>query len=168
MGPGGTFLKRAMDQDIVIRQFAPDDFSAVCELEQGEKGSPYGAAVFIRQAAVLFGPMFLVAVCGRTVAGYVVGAIPQNSPEEGWVLRLRVADRYRRRSLGTALLTSLFSAFSRTSVRRVLLTVDPENHPARSLYRAWGFEETGFFPGYFGPGEDRLLLSAALPLRKNR
>ena len=157
-----------MDPDFVIRQFSPDDFSAVCELEQGEKGSPYSAAVFVRQAAVLFGPMFLVAVCGRTVAGYIVGAVPRTAPEEGWVLRLRVADCYRRRSFGTALLLSLFSTFSRASVQRVLLTVDPENHPARSLYRAWGFEETGIFPGYFGPGEDRLLLSAAPPPLKDR
>jgi len=168
VGVGGTFLKRAMDPDIVIRQFSPDDFSAVCDLEQGEKGSPYSAAVFVRQAAVLFLPMFLVAVCGKTVAGYVVGAVPLTAPEEGWVLRLRVADRYRRRSVGTALLSSLFSAFSQASVQRVLLTVDPENHPARSLYRAWGFHETGIFPGYFGPGEDRLLLSAAFPPLKDQ
>ena len=168
MGVGGTFLKTAMDPDFVIRQFSPDDFSAVCDLEQGEKGSPYPAAVFVRQAAVLFGPMFLVAVCGKTVAGYVVGAVPLAAPEEGWVLRLRVADGYRRRSVGTALLSSLFSAFSHASVQKVLLTVDPKNHPARSLYRAWGFHETGIFPAYFGRGEDRLFLSAAFPLRKNR
>jgi ribosomal-protein-alanine N-acetyltransferase len=157
-----------MDPDIIIRRFLPDDFSAVCDLEQGERGSPYSAAVFVRQAAALFGPMFLVAMCRRTVAGYVVGAVSMTAPEEGWVLRLRVAERYHRRSVGTSLLSSLFQEFSRASVQRVLLTVDPENNPARSLYRAWGFEETGFFPGYFGQGEDRLLLSAAIPLHKAR
>ena len=157
-----------MDPDVVIRLFSPDDFSAVCELEQGEKSSPYGAAVFIRQASVLFSRTFLVAVYGGIVVGYTIGAVPQAAPGDGWVLRLKVADRYYRRSIGKSLLSSLFSAFALLSVHRVVLTVAPENHPARALYHSMGFEETVFLPGYFGNGEDRLVLSAALPLRKDR
>lgn len=163
MGAGRAFLKRPMDPDISIRLFSPDDFSAVCELEQGEKGSPYSAAVFVRQSSVIFSRTFFVAVFKGTVVGYIIGGVPQDSPRDGWILRLRVADRYHRRSIGTALLTSLFSAFALLQARRVLLTVAPENHPARALYRSFGFEETGFLSGYFGPGEDRLVLSAAIP-----
>lgn len=152
-----------MAQDIAVRLFSPADFSAVCELEQGEKGSPYSAAVFIRQASVLFAPMFFVAVHGDTVAGYAVGAVSLTDRREGWILRLRVADRYHRRSIGTVLLSTLISALSRIAVHRIVLTVAPGNHPARALYSGMGFEENGFLPGYFGPGEDRLLLSLPLP-----
>jgi ribosomal-protein-alanine N-acetyltransferase len=167
VGAGRAFLKRTMDPDIAIRLFLPDDFSAVCDLEQGEKGSPYSAAVFVRQASVLFCRTFLVAVCKGTVVGYTIGAAAQAAPGDGWVLRLRVADRYHRRSIGKALLTSLLTAFAFLQVRRVLLTVAPENHPARALYHSVGFEETGFLPGYFGKGEDRLVLSADLPHRND-
>jgi len=166
VGARRAFLKRPMDPDVEIRLFSPDDFPAVCELEQGEKGSPYSAAVFIRQASVLFSRTFLVAVRRGIVVGYTIGAVPQAAFEEGWVLRLRVADRYHRRSIGTSLLSSLFSIFALLPVRRVVLTVASGNHPARALYHGLGFEETGFLPGYFGEGEDRLVLSAALPLRR--
>ncbi len=151
-----------MAEDVVIRLFHQDDFSAVCELEQGEKGSIYSAAVFIRQASVLFGSMFYVAVSGRTVIGYAIGGMPQAAPGEGWILRLRVADRYHRRSIGRKLLSTLLSAFVRRDVHQARLTVAPGNHPARALYQGMGFIETGFLPDYFGPGEDRLLLSADL------
>lgn len=149
-----------MAEDVVIRLFHPDDFSAVCELEQGEKGSAYSAAVFVRQASVLFGPMFFVAVSGKVVVGYAIGGVPQAAPMEGWILRLRVSDHYHRRSFGRNLLSTLLSAFAQRKVHRILLTVAPANHPARTLYKGMGFEETGFLPGYFGPEEDRLILSA--------
>jgi ribosomal-protein-alanine N-acetyltransferase len=152
--------------NIAIRLFTPDDFQAVCKLEQGEKGSPYSASVFVRQASVLFGPMFYVGACGDNVVGFSIGALSHAFPEEGWILRLKVSEDYQRRSIGTALISALISAFVRANVRRVLLTVAPGNKPARALYHAMGFRETAYATGYFGEGEDRLVLSATLD-RKN-
>jgi ribosomal protein S18 acetylase RimI-like enzyme len=151
-----------MTGNCVIRLFEPDDFSPVCELEQGDKGSAYSAAVFVRQASVLFAGTFYVAAWGGAVVGFTIGAVTQADPREAWVLRLRVAERYQRRSIGRDLLTTLLSAFAVRQVRRVLLTVAPGNQPALNLYRSMGFKEFGFLGGCFGPGEDRLILSADL------
>ncbi len=151
-----------MGEEFIIRLFSPGDFPAVCTLEQGAKGSDYSAAVFVRQASVLFKTTFYVAVTGETVVGFAVGAPPQAATEEAWILRLRVADQYQRRSIGKNLLSTLLSAFTRMGVHRVLLTVAPGNTAARALYQGMGFRETGFFPGYFGPEEDRLIMSARL------
>ena len=152
-----------MDPEISIRLFREEDFKAVCALEQGEKGSSYSAAVFIRQASVIFAPLFFVAGVDDQVAGYVIGATVQQSPEDGWILRLKVAYQHRRKNLGTDLLTTVIRAFEGEGVARVSLTVAPDNYPAISLYRARGFEETGIILNYFGNGEDRKLMSLALP-----
>lgn len=46
-------------------------------------------------------------------------------------------------------------------VERVRLTVDPAN-PAQRLYLRLGYQQLAEERGYFGPGEDRLLLEKAL------
>ena len=153
-----------MESGINIRKFREEDFKAVCTLEQGEKGSPYSSAVFIRQASIIFAPMFFVAEVDGHIAGYSIGSIVQHSPEEGWILRLKVAYLYRRKNIGTALITTLLRVFRRTGVTKVSLTVAPDNGPAIDLYKALGFTQIGVVLDYFGSDEDRILMSLSLPL----
>ncbi len=44
----------------MVRHYISGDFDQVWLLERGQKGSPYAAAVFVRQAAELFPDTFLV------------------------------------------------------------------------------------------------------------
>jgi ribosomal protein S18 acetylase RimI-like enzyme len=155
-----------MKPAIGLRLFQEEDFSAVCSLEQGEKGSPYSAAVFIRQASVIFAPFFFVAVVDGKLAGYIIGATLQHSPKDGWILRLKVAPPQRRKALGTDLLATLVRAFEEAGVTRLFLTVAPANLPAIGLYRARGFTEIGIVSDYFGIGEDRILMCMKPPLRE--
>ncbi len=154
-----------MNPEVSFRLFREEDFSAVCSLEEGEKGSPYSAAVFIRQASCVFAPLFFVALIDGLPAGYSVGATLPHSQKEGWILRLKVVHPHRRKSLGTGLLTALVRAFEEAGVTLVYLTVAPDNYPAIRLYRARGFKEIAIIPDYFGSGEDRIQMSLTLPLR---
>jgi ribosomal protein S18 acetylase RimI-like enzyme len=154
-----------MNPEVRFRLFQEEDFSAVCSMEQGEKGSPYCAAVFIRQASVIFAPLFFVVVVDGQPAGYIIGAILPHSPKDGWILRLKVTPSHRRKGLGTDLVVTLVRALEEAGVTRVSLTVAPDNIPAAGLYRARGFKELGIVPDYFGSGEDRILMSLTLPLR---
>lgn len=52
-------------------------------------------------------------------------------------------------------------ALAHLQVARVRLTVDPAN-PAQRLYLRLGYQQLAEERGYFGPGEDRLLLEKAL------
>ena len=145
-------------QQYAIRLFGPDDFARVCVLEEGENGAPYPAAVFIRQASQLYPLTFFVSESGSSISGYTIGAISQDAPSDAWVLRLKVAPHYRQRRVGSALLQALVAALRGKGVDTIRLSVSPENAPARALYQKFGFTVIATEPGYFGEGQDRLIM----------
>jgi [ribosomal protein S18]-alanine N-acetyltransferase len=147
---------------VLIRNFRQEDFSAACHLERGEKGARYPASVFIRQASVLYPGTFLVAVENDELTGYCIGAVPENSTCEAWILRLRVSIPYRRRHIGSDLMHTLLAEFLRRGISIVQLSVAPENKSAQALYRKFGFEVATFCKGYFGDGEDRIIMALRL------
>ncbi|KLK88236.1 GCN5 family acetyltransferase [Methanoculleus sediminis] len=148
--------------DLTIRGYVDTDFPAVCALER--ENSPQGCKpeVFIRQAGVLFGDTFLVAEHDGKVAGYTIGALVQHRQATGWIVRLVVAERYRRRGFGENLVAAVFAALRERGADEVYLSVAPENHAARALYERHGFRETDFCPAYFGEGGDRCILRRGL------
>jgi ribosomal-protein-alanine N-acetyltransferase len=147
-----------------IRPFQPEDFPWIWPLELGEKGARYPASVFIRQASVLFPGTFLVAIVDGTHAGYCIGAVSQDSSSEAWILRLRVSLPYRRQHIGSDLIDALMAEFSRRGICLVNLSVAPSNTGALALYRKFGFQYSAYHEGYFGDGEDRIIMT----LRMNR
>lgn len=142
-----------------IRQFQPEDFHGVWLLEFGEKGAKYPAYVFIRQASVLFPRTFLVGLVEGIPAGYCIGAVSQDSSSEAWILRLRVSLPYRRQHIGSDLIDALLAEFSRRRICLVHLSVAPGNTGAQALYRKFGFENSAYHEGYFGEGEDRIIMT---------
>lgn len=91
----------------MIRGYLDEDFPVVCALER--ENSPKGckSEVFVRQAGVLFADTFLVMECGGEVAGYTIGALVQHRQTTGWIVRLVVAERYRRRGFGESLVAAV-------------------------------------------------------------
>ncbi len=143
----------------MVRHYISGDFDQVWLLERGQKGSPYAAAVFVRQAAELFPDTFLVLLEKDKVHGYAIGGIVTAKPGEAWIIRVRIADNCQGRGLGRMLTSAIIDKLKNKGVNRIYLTVSPDNIPGVRLYTSAGFIKTAFKPDYFGPGEDRLLMS---------
>lgn len=160
MGPVGSPGSTAEKSDSfpLIRPFRPDDFDTVCLLEEEGSGSRYGSAVFIRQASVVFSPFFFVTELKGAVIGYAIGGMTAVDAREGWVLRLKVVEEARSRGIGRLLLDTVIKTLEVAGADRVLLSVAPGNRVAVGLYRRYGFSKIGFQAGYFGPGEDRIIM----------
>ena len=150
-----------------IRGYLDTDFPAVCGLER--ENSPKGCKpeVFVRQAGVLFADTFLVIEFGGEVAGYTIGAFVQHRQTTGWIVRLVVAERYRRRGLGESLVAAVIAGLRERGAYEVYLSVAPGNHAARALYARHGFLEMDFCPAYFGEGGDRCILRRDLTGRED-
>ncbi|GAB7016944.1 N-acetyltransferase family protein [Methanogenium cariaci] len=148
--------------EMMIRRYTDDDFAAVCALNGEGQNEPYAGAVFVRQAGVLYRSTFLCAVCDGVVCGYTIGAPVIGGSEAAWVIRLGVVPSCRGRGIGRALMRALEERFEAMEIQELYLSVDPENHPARSLYDSLGYRITETICEYFGEGEDRLIMKKVL------
>ncbi|MDR1043976.1 MAG: ribosomal protein S18-alanine N-acetyltransferase [Candidatus Adiutrix sp.] len=83
-------------------------------------------------------------------------------PPEIHLLNLAVRPECRRLGLAWRLVTAMESIGRRAGARNIFLEVRPSNRAALSLYRSRGFQVAGRRPGYYGDGEDAVLMTLEL------
>ena len=86
------------------------------------------------------------------VEGETVGWLwlqPGESPHSAFLYQLTVAERFRRRGYGRAMLAALEQRLAGEGVDELVLHVNAGNLPARRLYAAAGYEQIG--------GDERVL-----------
>jgi [ribosomal protein S18]-alanine N-acetyltransferase len=149
-------------KQIKVREITEADYSHVCLLEQGQSGSHYQAAVFVRQAMTLWARLFLVANVDDQIAGYLVGSISGDDSPSGWILRLRVDAAFQRMGVATMLMEKIEDSMKEYRISQILLSCSPVNHGALALYHRIGYSDKCIETAYFGPGEDRLILGKNL------
>lgn len=94
--------------------------------------------------------------------------ITRRAADELEIHKLGTAPEFRRRGVGSGLLTAAFVAAASHGVKRAFLEVRASNSPAIALYQAAGFAVVGRRRGYYrAPVEDALLMSCSLE-RKNQ
>lgn len=149
--------------DIRIRDYRDSDFETILEMESSRGGDPYCHAVFIRQMAVLFPGMFLVARKGNgDTTGYVIGGMSADEPKTGLIMRIFVSPAFRRSGIAKSLMKELIKRFSLYGAKSITLTVSPSNKAALGLYESLGFSESLHIEDYFGRSEDRFVMTAPL------
>jgi ribosomal-protein-alanine N-acetyltransferase len=79
-------------------------------------------------------------------------------PPTADVQTIAVASRAQRRGVGRALLQELLTAARRAECTEVLLEVRADNASAVALYADEGFDMIARRSGYYGPGEDALVM----------
>ena len=100
--------------------------------------------------------LWLVAVDGETVAGYV-----GSQSVLGWadMMNIAVAPAYRRQGVGEKLILDLIRLLQEEKVTCLTLEVRASNEPAIGLYEKLGFVQVGRRPNYYhNPREDALIL----------
>ena len=80
-----------------------------------------------------------------------------------YLMSVAVLPVFRGQNVGTALLSYALSNLKRYGITRALLTVDPANFTALSVYREkLGFSVMDSSKDEYGAGEDRLIMSKEL------
>jgi ribosomal-protein-alanine N-acetyltransferase len=114
----------------------------------------------IRQLYDLFKEYMLISRSKNEVNGYIIGAI--SSDNTGWVLSLAVIPQSRNKGIGKMLVKSLIDQFIERGLKKILLTVNPENKTAKRLFSSFGFTPLSTYSNYFGNGEPRILMELSL------
>ncbi|MFC9628973.1 GNAT family N-acetyltransferase [Streptomyces mirabilis] len=141
-----------------IRPASEDDLPALVRLDTElfpDFAYPYFA---LRQFLDMYTDHLLVLDDGSCLHGYALSA-PSADGCRSWILGLGVAKQLRGQGLARRLMQETLRRLPVDGVHEVWLTVEPTNTAAIALYRSLGFAEQGAREGYFGPGNDRLLLA---------
>jgi len=150
--------------DVTVRPAGRADLLDVLRIERESFAEPWPYAAF---ESLLDAPAFLVAIGNdgdeRPILGYVVGDVtPNHGRDIGHIKDLAVRPDARGEGIGRQLLREALFELSLSGAVVAKLEVREGNDPARSLYRAEGFEPTRRVPRYYGDGEDALLLVTEL------
>lgn len=103
--------------------------------------------------------LVIKAVAGNTIAGF---AIMSFADEAAHLNLLAVEPRYRRRAVGSRLLTWLERTAVCAGTFFVSLEVRAGNRGARRFYRVLGYDETEVITGYYNGVEDAIVLARDL------
>ena len=134
-------------QEVRIRPFARDDQEAARRLVLAGLGDHFGLIDETRNPDlddimshyVLPGHLFVVAERGGRVGG--TGALVEERPGVGRLVRMSVDRAERGRGIGRALVRHLIGAARARGHRRLVVETNDDWHDAIGLYRACGFAE---------------------------
>lgn len=99
---------------------------------------------------------------GDRLCGYLLATPP--SEGQGCILTLGVAPGMRRQGLARHLMREALGKLRAEGARTARLAVKPGNDQAIALYKSLGFVQDDGAPrkDYYGPGEDRVLMTLEL------
>lgn len=144
----------------VLRTATHADMHGIWQIDAKVFGEDLYPAFFFRQAMDLWPQLLLVAEHEGHLVGYVLGGFGQDSAQ-GWVLSLAVLPEARGFGLAERMMRQMEVNQRALNVDELRLTVAPAN-PAQRLYYRLGYQLMEEVAGYFGPGEDRLVLAKKL------
>lgn len=161
---------------IAIRQFRMSDLPKIIEIERGAFPDAWEENWF-----VYFYEMnpsgFVVAVAGRMGAvGYAIVDIEgegegawlymekgQLPPARGHLLNIAVAEEWRQKGIGGALLDAVTKYALQRGVDELWLEVQTKNNTARRFYSKRGFKDTGqVLRDYYPDGGDAVVMRKKL------
>lgn len=156
----------AEEAEVALRLADEADLPALAALEAASFPDPWSKTLL---AGELAAPTSLVLLALETSAATGYAAF-RRAADEAELLRVAVAPAARRRKVARRLVEAGLGRLRADGVRSCFLEVRPENRPARALYRALGFRETGRRPRYYADGSDALILrlDLRLDLRETR
>lgn len=145
-----------MSHTIRIIRCRDKDLAAVQALDETCFSDNALPVFVLRQFHDLFTGLVLVAKRGQQIIGYAAGGVSTN--REGWVLSLAVHPCARSEGIGKRLLGRLLKKFMHEDVKKVWLTVRPDNKAALRVFSSVGFERVRTVEEYFGKNEPRLVM----------
>lgn len=138
-----------------------EDLAAVLEIERQSFPQPWSRAFFEKELATPFARLTVAVEDGPPprVIGY---SCRWRVTDEVHVLNVAVHPEYRGAGLGRQLLEAVIAEARGSGGRVVFLEVRAGNVGARRLYRHLGFRDIGIRRGYYGPGQDAIVMELRL------
>lgn len=142
-------------REITLRQAELSDVPAISAIETRSFASPRSAEAITRDVTAGSDVYFVVAEDAGEVLGYADMKIVAG---EAQIYDIAVDPGARERGIGEALLRKLIQKAEESGCDLIDLEVRAGNAAALALYKKLGFVEVGRRKGYYGKGEDAVLM----------
>lgn len=146
-----------MAELVIVKGYTPEQFARLHQLEilcfrPSFRWSKEDLAAGLADGDVWVG------VYDGVVVGYVLVEIEKDT---GHIISLNVDPSYRRKGFATALMGAAESHCRQQKVKKLQLEVHVDN-PAQLLYFNLGYRPSGFEEGYYGNGDNALVMTKLL------
>lgn len=140
---------------IRIRELTEADVEAVSRLEAATFSMPWSAGDFLEMVKADYA-YYYVAEADGEIAG-CCGI--RNMAGEGEITNVAVAEAFRRKGIGRAMLEYMLERAKEAGIGACTLEVRISNLPAIRLYETLGFQGEGIRPRFYEkPAEDALIM----------
>jgi len=139
---------------VVIRKATAGDIPRIVQIESQSFKDPY-TPLLLMNLLSLYPTGFLVAETHQGILGYMIIRIISG---KGHIIALAVDGAIRGKGVGSNLLKKAIEYFKSRSAKGAWLEVRPSNNSALKFYGKRGFQPLHIIKGYYGDGEDALLL----------
>ena len=139
-----------------------DDLPAVLEIERRAFAQPWSRGFFEKELSTPFAQL-TVAVDHSSNRAVLVGySCRWRVTDEVHLLNVAVHQACRGSGVGRTLVEAVIAEGRATRARTMFLEVRAGNIMARRLYRRLGFRDLGVRRGYYGPGQDAIVMELKL------
>jgi [ribosomal protein S18]-alanine N-acetyltransferase len=152
---------------VTIRRMRAPDLPRVMQIELSTFSMPWSESTFRGLIRRSDSDLFVAELRGA-VAGYSVFWAVTDQGELG---NVAVAEEYRGRGIGRALVDAVLERAAERGVHEIFLEVRRSNDGAQTLYRTLGFAQVGQRKNYYQePAEDAIVMRLEMPavLKKAR
>ncbi len=147
-----------LPHELVIRRAQPADIPEIATIEREAFPDPWDERT-LHEALAIYPGQFFAARRNGQVLGFIAGGL-EDSGEElyGHIMNLAVAPACRGQGIGGLLVRRLEQQFALEGAAGVQLEVRVSNAGAQHFYRRQGYQEVFSVAGYYGNGEDALIM----------
>jgi ribosomal-protein-alanine N-acetyltransferase len=139
-----------------------DDLAGVLDIERRSFAQPWSRAFFEKELSTPFARLVVAVEETRPRAQIVGYTCRWRVTDEVHLLNVAVHPERRGVGYGRELVSSVVQEAQSSGARVVFLEVRAGNVVARRLYRQLGFRDLGFRRGYYGPGQDAIVMELRL------
>lgn len=160
-------MTKPASAEIIVTRMTEHDLLEVVEIEEESGLSRWGWAAYYAELQGANRDLMLIArlasspiIEHQRIAGYIVA---RESAGELHINNVAVRAQYRRRGIGSALLSRIMEAAGRLKVQMAFLEVRSGNEAAQALYEKIGFKAIARRADYYSdPREDAVVMSRTL------
>ena len=154
-----TPARRATGLD--LRPMRRDDLDAVMAIERRVFPQPWSRGFFEKELATPFAR--LTVATERVPVPRVVGySVHWRVSDEVHLLNVAVHPDRHGMGIGRVLVEAVVADSRTRRARAIFLEVRAGNVAARTLYKRLGFHDLGIRRGYYGPGQDAIVMELRL------